>query len=150
MPLPSLSEWFESVFVGSFQVGNQPRTLKEYRVTLGKWKRKTSDPPMDVIDSLMLGEFKGWLLDVEKLARATVNKHVRHVHTILGRLARRAMVIAMRWAFFRRLRGRSRSRSSSGCRGKRRRRWWKRSMRRRSLLTIRRWNTSRPAIGGVR
>ncbi len=85
MSVPSLGEWFEAVFVRSFQAGNRPRTLKEYRLTNRKWKRNTGDPPMDQIDSLMLGEFKAWLFDDEKLARPTVNKHLRHVHCILGK-----------------------------------------------------------------
>ncbi len=85
MPVPTLDGWFESVYAVTYEAGCRPRTLEEYRVSLGKWKAFTDDPPLDAIDSLMLGRFKAWLLESEQLARATVNKHLRHVHAILGK-----------------------------------------------------------------
>lgn len=85
MPLPTLTGWFETVFACTYEAGCRPRTLEEYRTTMDKWARFSNDPPLDEIDALMLGRFKAWLLDREQLARATVNKHLRHVHAVLGK-----------------------------------------------------------------
>jgi integrase len=80
----TLRSFYDARFARMFLCGAKPKTFLEYRATLVKWDCWFGGLKIDEINVQTLSEFKAALFDAG-LARATVNKHLRHLNAILSK-----------------------------------------------------------------
>lgn len=87
----TLREFYEQHFCRSFLIDARPKTFEAYTDALNKWDACHRETPLHQIDSLALASFKADLAEStcqrtqRPLAKATVNKHLRHVQAILNK-----------------------------------------------------------------
>jgi hypothetical protein len=77
-----LPDFWEVFFRPVRLIGADPKTLKEDRTTLSKWKAYAADRPLAEIDRPLLAGFVPWLIDKE-LGIVTATKHLNRVQTFL-------------------------------------------------------------------
>lgn len=87
----TLREFYEQHFCRSFLIDARPKTFEAYTDALNKWDACHRETPLHQIDSLALASFKADLAastcqrTQRPLAKATVNKHLRHVQALLNK-----------------------------------------------------------------
>lgn len=106
MSILTLRSFFTSTFAPMFLGEARPKTLRAYAEALKHWARLTGDPPLSSIGPELLARFKSELLgtrqpvpaacqqrmlfdlgpvETQRLAKATVNKHLRAVSALLAK-----------------------------------------------------------------
>jgi hypothetical protein len=81
-PDVTLSEFYERFFLPVRLTGADPKTLKEDRTTLGKWRAYAGERPLGSIDRVLLAGFLPWLQS-QGLGLVTAAKHLARVQTFL-------------------------------------------------------------------
>ena len=81
----TLRSFYDSHFSRMFLCGAKPTTFLEYKATLVKWDLIVGCLNVDEINIQNLSEFKAKLFELG-LARASVNKHLRHLNAILAKV----------------------------------------------------------------
>jgi len=85
----TLREFFNQFYAPIFLVDAADKTVEAYRESIAHWVRVTEDLRLREIDSSAMAAFKARLRtpadDRRPLAVATVNKHLRHLHAVLGK-----------------------------------------------------------------
>jgi integrase len=80
----TLRSYFERFHARLFLADARPATFQQYRYSLNKWERLTSNPVLLDVGNQTLAEFKAALVGLA-MSASTVNKHLRHVQAMLNK-----------------------------------------------------------------